>query len=703
MRALPTVTLTLAAALAGLHAVAAENETIRNAAELAAAIEAERIGAHFDIIATITFPCNQICCTFAVEDATGAVALREGAFFPNCPMKAGDRVRLTGSTFRYKHSGAVAASDNTAEILSHGPPTAAVDTSISELLERRHANRLVRFTGTVCDAFVDEIDALWRYLILQDEGMPFYAAFASSSQDTSSLNSLVGAKVRVTGLYHPNMGGGARLTGGMQVLISGLDAVETLRQAPANPFDVPLLGSRSLLKDAIIGGMGRRRVAGRVIAVWHGDRILIQTAEKLIVRVDLAERKPPAYGMDVEAVGNPETDLYRLNLSRAIWRPSTTNSIPPESSPQKLSAFMLLTDAGGRPAVQVQYHGKPIRLTGIVRSLPAPENPSDRLMLECDKRTIPIDASACSAAFGEVEIGCVIEVAGICLIETENWRPNAPFPHVEGVAVVVRTPADVHIVSRPPWWTPGRLLGVIGTLLAVMVGIFAWNRSLNRLAERRGEELAEERVARTTSDMKVGERTRLAIELHDALSQNLTGVSLEIATAAKLAEKDTGSTLHHLDIAARSLKSCRDELRNCIWDLRNYALEEKDMNEAVRRTLAPFIDDVVLVVRFNVPRERLPDDTAHALLRIVRELVLNAIRHGGAKSVKIAGCMEEGRLRFSVADDGCGFDPSAAASVRDGHFGLQGIRERINRFGGEMHIESSPENGAKVSVAIGVS
>lgn len=682
---------------------AATNHVIRSAAELAAAIEAEQTGARFDFTATVTFPCNPICCTFAVEDATGAVVLREDAFFPKCPMKAGDRVRLVGSTFRYKHSGAVTASDNTAEILSHGPTPAAVDTSISELLAERHVNRLVRFTGTVRDAFVDEIDPLWGYLILQDEGKTFYATFASSTQNFSTLNALVGAKVRIAGLYPPYIVG-SRHVGGMQVLISGLDAVETLRPAPANPFDVPSLGSKRQLREAIVGGMGRRRAEGRVIAVWHGDRFLLQTAARRIVRVDLAERNPPKYGMDVEAVGNPETDLYRLNLARAIWRPiALDRPTTIEDVPKNVSSADLLTNKYGSQAVQVQYHGKPIRLTGIVRSLPSPKHPLDRLVLESDKRTIPIDASACPKALEGIEIGCILEVSGICLVETENWRPNEPFPHVASVALVVRTPEEVRVISRPPWWTPNRLMTVIGALLAALAGIFLWNRSLNRLAERRGEELAEERVARTTSDMKVGERTRLAIELHDALSQNLTGVSLEIATAAKLAEKDTGSTLHHLDIAARSLKSCRDELRNCIWDLRNYALEEKDMNEAVRRTLAPFVDDVDLVVRFNVPRERLPDDTAHALLRIVRELVLNAIRHGGAKTVRIAGCMEDARLRFSVADDGRGFDPSTAASVRDGHFGLQGIRERINRFGGEMQIESSPENGAKVSVAIGVS
>ena len=134
-----------------------------------------------------------------------------------------------------------------------------------------------------------------------------------------------------------------------------------------------------------------------------------------------------------------------------------------------------------------------------------------------------------------------------------NWQPNAPFPHVEGFAIVVRTPDDIRILSRPPWWTPGRLLTVIGALLAALAGVFAWNRSLNRLAEMRGRELTEETVARVTADLKVGERTRLAVELHDALSQNLTGAALEIETSDVLIDNAPSKAHHHLGIAAKTV------------------------------------------------------------------------------------------------------------------------------------------------------
>ena len=82
----------------------------------------------------------------------------------------------------------------------------------------------------------------------------------------------------------------------------------------------------------------------------------------------------------------------------------------------------------------------------------------------------------------------------------------------------------------------------------------------------------------------------------------------------------------------------------------------------------------------------------------MRELVANAIRHGRARKVAVAGCMDDGKVVFSVSDDGCGFNPEECPGVAQGHFGLQGIRERLRRCNGEMRIESAPGKGTKVTI-----
>jgi signal transduction histidine kinase len=238
----------------------------------------------------------------------------------------------------------------------------------------------------------------------------------------------------------------------------------------------------------------------------------------------------------------------------------------------------------------------------------------------------------------------------------------------------------------------------------VILAFLLWNVLLRRLAEKRGRELMKAKLSQVESQLKVRERTRIAVELHDTIAQNLTGVSLEIDSAEQLATKDPQEMMKHLGMAARTLQSCRNELRNCLWDLRSRALEESCLNETIRRAIAPLISNIDLSIRFNVERRHLTDDTAHVLMRIIRELVLNAVRHGGASSVKIAGSLENGdTLRFSVSDNGCGFDPESRPGVMQGHFGLQGVRERVNQFDGKMNIESTPGKGSRVSILLKLS
>ena len=125
------------------------------------------------------------------------------------------------------------------------------------------------------------------------------------------------------------------------------------------------------------------------------------------------------------------------------------------------------------------------------------------------------------------------------------------------------------------------------------------------------------------------------------------------------------------------------------------------MNEVIRQTVSPHVSaDVALAIRFNVPRNLLTDQSAHALIRIVRELTLNAVHHGKASQIKIAGSFEAGNLLFSVTDNGTGFDVSTAPGIREGHFGLQGIRERVNLFGGTTTVDSVPGKGTKVTIHI---
>ena len=660
--------------------------------------EAPAKGVTFDIVAEVTFPYTNSLNSFTVKDTSGSISLSdERTDRRKTPVAAGDIVRVQGITDDTIY-GVIYPGCRQLAKLSHKMPHPPAAVSALDFLNGKYDHQPILIKGLIRDAFKDEIDPEVTFLILSSGNHSIYVVFNSDESDSTFFNRFVGAQVAVEGLCRPTAHGTRRQIGRF-IKAESINSIKILTPPASNPFDIPDISESSHMRAPELTSLDRRRASGYVIAIMHGGNILLKTLNGKIVRADLAKDSLPHHGQCIEVAGLPETDLYNINLSRAIWR---SVEGPPfcEIPPTNVTASFLMADTQGRLRINTAFHGKNIRIRGLVRSLPAIGNNDGCLFMESEGYIIPVDISNAFESLDDIGAGCKIEVVGTCAMMIDNWRPSAPFPRAKGFKIVVRKSSDIAVLSHPPWWTSGRLLAVIGGLLAALSGFFVWNRSLNRLAERRGKELTVETIARVTADLKVGERTRLAIELHDSLSQNLTGVSLEIAAATSLAPKGADLTLQHLDIATKTLKSCRDELRNCIWDLRNDALEQADMNDAIKRTLNPHVNGVNLAVRFNVPRERLSDNTAHALLRIIRELVQNAVRHSNAANIRIAGKLDDEQLLFSVSDDGCGFDPNNVQGVHQGHFGLQGIRERIDLLGGEMTISSTIGHGTKVSISL---
>lgn len=99
----------------------------------------------------------------------------------------------------------------------------------------------------------------------------------------------------------------------------------------------------------------RRKSQGTVIAVWDGKNVLIRSDDGSVSKIELANSNPPAYGDMIEAAGMPETDLYHLNLSRAVWRSVGTTDLTALPSPVRETARHLLTDENGRRAIKVEH------------------------------------------------------------------------------------------------------------------------------------------------------------------------------------------------------------------------------------------------------------------------------------------------------------------------------------------------------------
>lgn len=243
-----------------------------------------------------------------------------------------------------------------------------------------------------------------------------------------------------------------------------------------------------------------------------------------------------------------------------------------------------------------------------------------------------------------------------------------------------------------------RLFIVICSLTAALAAILLWNKSLRKLAERRGRELYKTEIGKADAELRISERTRLAVELHDSIAQNLTGAFFQIEAADIARQSDPSALECCLKSAMRTLQSCREELRYCLWDLRNNVLDEDNAIDVLRRTLSPHVGTAQLTINANLPRSRISDNTFHTLLRIARELVSNAVRHGKAEKISVSARFKNATLVLAVSDDGIGFDPKNRPGTDDGHFGLQGIEDRIRKMSGRLDIESHPGHGTHITV-----
>ena len=640
------------------------------------------------------------------RDSTGGFIL-EGIMTPR--PQVGDSVSLRGTTDVIDNYHQTHVFPLQIAILAHGTSPTPRLTDATHISSGMDNFDLVKIRGFVSEIFKDENNADWNYLIVRNAGLPVYISVPNVGALSVPLANLVDAEVEISGIALPHYAA-HRMFVGPHLESWSKDCIRILRRAPEDPFTSPRLGSIFHTGPTELAKMRRRLVEGVVLAVWGQNKLLLREDDERLMMVDLAnDQSSPKAGDRVQAVGFPTTDLFRLNLSRALWK-SMPNPHPPETNTaQSVSPAEIFTDDFGRRRndkdnrlLRQAFHGQLIRLRGIVRNLPSPGNGNGRMNLESDGSLVPVDMSANPSASDGLVIGCELEVTGVCVMETQNWGPSNLFPVFGGFTLVIRTPNDIRVLSRPSWWTPARLLVVICSLFAALLGIAVWNRVLNRLVEKRGRQLFKEQIARAGESLKVGERTRLAVELHDSLSQNLAGLACQIAAARSSVPPDAASALHHLGTAERMLLSSRTELRRCLWDLRGDTLEMDNMTDAIRKTVEPVIGNAELTVRFNVPRARLTDSTAHSILCIVRELAANAIRHGHAAHIRVAGEFHDGRLSFSVRDDGSGFDTRNYAGLSDGHFGLEGIRERVERLDGSFEITSSSESGTRAEIVLAV-
>lgn len=654
------------------------------------------IGATFCVSGVVTMCSAVPGGAFFLQDDTHAARLfnhsTEG-------IRPGDAIVAFGRINRGMASGRPAADVVRINVLAHDclPPPLSIEPK--RLSDPAMMHRIVRIAGRIQDAFRDELDRDWFFFVLNCKNTIVYIS-CRQPVDAEQLEALIGSEVSVAGICMGRLHNNRRMIM-RTVELMKMEDLHVLKPKPSTTHEPSDIDSVPFLEGLPETDIGVYSASGRVLAAWGNGNVLLRTSTGTLVKGEITKPPFPSYDEAIRLLGRPETDLYNPILVHASWLPATdAPKATPEAEIRDVTVDTLHACDPTYRHYDFSFHGRTVRLRGVVRGLPA-LNGDGRISLECGSRIVTVDISTIPSAGHGLEAGYGVEVTGVCVMQAEKMSLNWTIPRISGFIIVPRTPADIRIVSRPPWWTPLRLLIVICFLLAILAGTTAWNVALRRIAEKRAHQLADEEISHVKSELKASERTRLAVEIHDTLSQNITGACLKVNAAEHLLGEDPEAAAAHLAVAARTLASCRNEIRNCLCDLRSQVLEEEVMDNAIRKTLEPLMtDDVEISIRFAVPRVIFADNTAHALLCVVRELVHNAIRHGHATSVRIAGCAERGSIVFSVRDNGCGFDPKNAPDASLGHFGLQGVHERMKAIGGEVEIKSERGIGTRVRITI---
>jgi ligand-binding sensor domain-containing protein/two-component sensor histidine kinase len=200
------------------------------------------------------------------------------------------------------------------------------------------------------------------------------------------------------------------------------------------------------------------------------------------------------------------------------------------------------------------------------------------------------------------------------------------------------------------------------------------------------------------------ERNRIAREVHDTLGQGFVGILSILDGILKASPEITDGTRKDLNRAVRMAKQSILDVRRSLTDLRssNASDEETDLSKLLTRTLEQFTIDTSVQIHLDVSgdKEPLPHFVVVQLNRISQEAVSNSIKHAQAHNVYIELLYQPDKINLRIADDGCGFDVEEKQSFKVGHYGLLGIKERVQKINGTLNILSWQGEGTEITVQV---
>ncbi|WP_236239314.1 GAF domain-containing sensor histidine kinase [Streptomyces sp. CC228A] len=224
---------------------------------------------------------------------------------------------------------------------------------------------------------------------------------------------------------------------------------------------------------------------------------------------------------------------------------------------------------------------------------------------------------------------------------------------------------------------------------------------LGILAQHAAIALTNARLYERSRELTIAEeRSRLAHELHDAVSQKLFSLRLTAQAATRLVDRDPARAKGELQQIAALAAEAADELRAAVVELRPAALDEDGLVHTLRSHVQVLDRAHTARVTFHAGVLRaLPAAQEEAVLRVAQEALHNALRHSGAEHVAVRLTRLGHGALLTVTDDGRGFDPGAVHRAGR-HLGLVSMRDRAGGVGGRLTVHAAPGEGTTIEMEV---
>jgi len=500
------------------------------------------------------------------------------------------------------------------------------------------------------------------------------------------------------------------------------------------PGDTPDPFDFSVMPLSEVGGFrrsqsadGRVHVRGVVTHVREGGELFLQDESgSMLVREPRAQDLRA--GEVVDIVGFVDTENYLPVINDALVR----RRREPLREPivKRVDEAELLD--GCHPYALVSLRGRV--LSGVLMRARKPDGSAGRTVLSWTlaneritfiaEMEVPRDAQDASL----LPVGAIVRVDG--LVDSDTTEMGRP----DHLRLLIPSRERTEVLKAPPLFTKERLAQAFGVGGLVALAFSVWTVTLSRKnarlqvaveeRERARHELAEayekldmrvrERTRQLRSEMSsrksaevqfkaiLGERTRLAQELHDTLVQTLVGISFQLDTAAKLFDRGSADGRAYLETGRELIRQSETELRHSIWDLRSRALDLFDLSRALTEHGSRIVGGAGLSfsVRCEGSPRPLPEVVEENLLRVSQEALANTVRHAKATNVELCLQYGEREVVLEIRDNGRGLEALSESIADKRHFGLVGMQERMQRIGGRLEIEAAPGQGVLVRASV---